>query len=59
MTWILVALFVSGPSLQAQAVDQYDTMQECFAARESLVKQLGKPIVDYQAICVAKNNISK
>jgi len=29
-------------------------MNECFKARERVVKEIGKPIIDYQAICIAK-----
>ena len=28
-------------------------MVECFDAREQLVQKVGKPIINYQAICVA------
>ena len=30
----------------------FDTMNVCFDAREQLVEQLGRPIVNYQAVCV-------
>ena len=31
-------------------------MDECFARREELVEKFGRPIVDYQAVCVHYKN---
>lgn len=34
----------------------YDTMDECFDAREQLIETIGRPIVNYQAVCVIKKD---
>lgn len=39
------------PSLLLEGV--YDTMEECFESRQGVVRAIGEPIVNYQAICVA------
>jgi hypothetical protein len=30
-------------------------MPECFDAREKLIETVGKPIINYQAICIPKD----
>ena len=56
MIYILFLLQVSGDVFSAQPVQTFDNMDDCFAARNVLVQQIGRPIVNYQAICVAQNN---
>ena len=53
MNWVLVlvALTFHGHP-QVQEIGRYDSMVECFDAREKLVDKVGKPIVNYQAICI-------
>ena len=54
MKWILVWIALSNhPLHKIIEVDRYDKMNECFKAREQLIERVGKPIVNYQAICVA------
>jgi len=52
MKWILVYLTVAlgEPSIDAYA--EYDSMNECFDEREFLVESIGRPIVNYQAVCI-------
>jgi len=55
MSWILFIILINNnapPSLTKLA--EYDTMEVCFEERQKVVKQLGRPIVNYQAICVRK-----
>jgi hypothetical protein len=32
---------------------RYNSMEECFEARELLVENVGRPIINYQAVCVS------
>lgn len=34
----------------------YKSMYECFEARDTLVEEAGRPIVNYQAICILRDN---
>jgi hypothetical protein len=57
MQWLLFVLIIEGlphglpPNLLLEGV--YDTMEECFERRQGVVRAIGEPIVNYQAICVA------
>lgn len=51
-SWVLALVMVSSYGIGVMQHGVYDTMDECFDARELLVHELGKPIVNYQAICV-------
>jgi hypothetical protein len=60
MTWTLVLIniiFVSGFSIaDADLIREYDTFQECFAARERLILDMGSldgyPLENTQAVCI-------
>ena len=56
MIYILFLIQVSGTQFGAQPVEFFETMNECFDARNILVQQIGRPIVNYQAICISQNN---
>lgn len=51
MKWILFYIMM-GENTLAFDMREYSKMDECFAAREELIEQVGRPIVNYQAICV-------
>jgi hypothetical protein len=51
-TWVLTLVIVTINGLGVVQQGTYETMNECFDAREKLVLELGKPIVNYQAVCV-------
>lgn len=53
MIYILVLLAVlQDGKIKTKVVDSYESMTACFEAREELVEALGRPIVNYQAVCV-------
>ena len=54
MKWILfiIAFNINGQGVLIQHPTP-TTMDECFAKREQVVESLGRPIVGYQAVCVA------
>jgi hypothetical protein len=58
MKWILFYIMV-GDSTLAFDMREYATMNECFAAREELIEEVGRPIVNYQAICVPSTFVEK
>jgi hypothetical protein len=52
-TLFLILLLSDGPHYEL--VGSYHTMNECFEIRERLVETLGRPIENYQTICVTSN----
>lgn len=52
-SFILVLLMIVSPGeIQSKNLGIFNTMNECFMARESIVNELGRPIANYQAVCV-------
>ena len=56
MIYILFLIQLSGTQFATQQIANFGTMDECFDAREQLVEDIGRPIVDYQAVCIIQNN---
>ena len=52
MSYILLLITLASGSAHVKHVGTYSTMANCFDAREQIVEQLGRPIVNYQAVCV-------
>ena len=57
MKWFLfvILLNVDNTSKVLQDEVSYSTMVECFEARELEVKVRGRPIKNYQVVCVEKD----
>ena len=56
MVYILFLIQLAGTHYTTQQVANFNTMDECFNAREVLVQDIGRPIVNYQAVCVIQKN---
>lgn len=54
MKWILIYITLQGDLGKMASYGTYDTMDECFFAREELIEVVGRPIMNYQAVCVIK-----
>jgi hypothetical protein len=53
MKWVLVWIALNHHPLHTVSEQgRYDTMRECFDVREQIVDSVGKPIVNYQVVCV-------
>ena len=52
MKWLLIYIALTGERVDVAKMGAYNTMDECFDARERLVEVIGRPIVNYQAVCV-------
>jgi len=55
MIYILFLIQLSGTQFATQQIANFGTMDECFDARELLVQEIGRPVVNYQAICIAQS----
>ncbi len=54
MTYILLLISLVNGNFELTTVQQFDKMDDCFGGREVLIKSIGRPIVNYQVICVIK-----
>lgn len=53
MKWILIWISLNNHPIHTSIeLGRYTTMTECFHEREMLIERVGKPIINYQAICV-------
>jgi len=56
MKWVLVYIVLTADFAKLAIYGTYYTMPECFDAREQLVESVGKPIINYQVICIPKDD---
>jgi hypothetical protein len=57
--WVLATfILVSGGSVTSISPPM-SSMEECFAARELVVAQLGRPIKNYQSVCIVVEDDSE
>ena len=49
---VLILLQPMGEAKIAKIMGTYDNMDECFRGRDKVVNRLGKPIKNYQAVCI-------
>jgi len=52
MIYVLVLIGVLNSTAEVETLGTFTTMQECFQAREQVVESIGRPIINYQAVCV-------
>jgi hypothetical protein len=52
--WVLIYITLNGDFGKMASYGVYDSMDGCFDAREKLVEAVGRPIYNYQAVCVTK-----
>jgi len=58
MIYILFLIQLAGTSYSVTPVAPFDTMDDCFQARQQLIREIGHPIINYQAICVIQTTKS-
>jgi len=56
MKWLLIYIALTGDRVDVNKMSAFNTMDECFDARDRLVEVIGRPIVNYQAICVIQED---
>ena len=50
--WILVTLISTGGHVSISEQVAYKDLSSCFEEREKVILDMGRPVVNYQAICV-------
>ena len=56
MKWLLVYIALTGDRVDVNQMAMFNSMDECFDARDKLVEVIGRPIVNYQAVCIIKED---
>jgi hypothetical protein len=51
---ILIFIWPSG-EVTSDAISIHTSMEECFIARDDIVEIMKRPIINYQAICVIRD----
>ena len=49
---LIVVMFINGSWIVEVDPKVYARTDDCYDAREAVVRKLGRPIVNYQAVCV-------
>lgn len=52
MSYLLFLIILTTKGFDVQVVDTFETMDDCFVAREQIVQQIGRPIENYQSVCI-------
>lgn len=58
MKWALVLILFSDGTSVMGTISEHDSMTACFDAREKIIEEKGRPIINYQAVCVAKMELA-
>ena len=57
MVWVLMLIAVESNTFYFKALGVHDRMDDCLGARAVVVEELGRPIVNYQALCIATDQL--
>lgn len=57
MTWVLMLIAVEANTFYFRALDTFPRMDDCLGARASLVEEIGRPIINYQALCIQTDQL--
>ena len=54
MKWVLIFVGIAGNDIIVSDIGTFDRMDQCFEERDQIIETMGRPIINYQAVCVAK-----
>jgi hypothetical protein len=57
MVWVLILIAVQADTFYFKALNMYPRMDDCLGARAELVEKLGRPIVNYEALCILTDQV--
>jgi len=57
MQWILVGLLVQASQIYVKPIAIHESMSDCMMHREVVVEQIGRPVVNYQVVCIQTDRI--
>ena len=56
MKFVLIIVFLGSNSMTVSKPEPYANMDDCFDRRDDMVETIGRPIVNYQAVCIISDN---
>ena len=53
MSWVLLGIFVADMTFYFRILEIHPTQIKCLYAGEEMIQKLGKPIKNYNVVCVS------
>ena len=50
--WVLFVVVAFGDSYSMTVEGKYESMEHCMLQREAVVESIGRPLINYQVVCV-------
>ena len=57
MAWVLMGIFVADMTFYFRILEIHPTHMECLYAGEEMVQKIGKPLRNYNVVCVPTDQI--
>lgn len=57
MVWVLMLIAVESDTFYFRAMGIHPRMDDCLGARAALIEEIGRPIVNYQALCIMTDQV--
>jgi len=57
MTWVLMLIAVETGTFYFRALGVHQRMDDCLAQRAALIEEIGRPIINYQALCIQTDQL--
>ena len=57
MVWVLMLIAVEADMFYIRGMGIHNSMDSCFRARQALVEEIGRPIVNYQTLCIQTDQL--
>lgn len=57
MSWVLMLIAVESGTFYFRALAVHDRMDDCLAQRAAVVEEIGRPIVNYQSLCIQTDQL--
>jgi len=54
MEYLLLIISLNASQISLAQVANFETMDQCFTERDEIVELMGRPIINYQVICLIK-----
>jgi len=59
MTWVLMLITIKGSMFYMSVVNTFPSVDACLQEREVGVTTLGRPIINYQLICIPTDQLGE
>ena len=57
MTWVLMGIFVADMTFYFRIIEIHPTHIKCLYASEEMINKIGKPLKNYNLVCVPTDQI--